>query len=254
MELALLLILAVILILILKIINTHPSNCIPKIIHQTAPADRSKWHPIWSQCQKSWRDQFPDWEYKMWTDEDLDDFMRTKYDWFYPTWKGYDQKIKRIDSARYFIMYEYGGLYADMDFECVRSFEHKIPQDRVSIAESPWKNDGRGEIYQNALMISPARHEFWETVFKKLAAAKAVPDVLFATGPRIIMSAVDDYGVRSINILPHKEFAPEYDDDEFKPIYQSGRKTLINDGPKSGIFTRHYSTAVWGLGADQIPK
>lgn len=250
-QLGLLVILTLVLILLLKFIP-KPDGGIPKIIHQTAPADRSKWHAIWTPCQKSWRTQFPDWEYKMWTDEDLEDLIKNKYSWFYPTWKGYDQKIKRIDSARYFIMYEYGGMYADMDFECVQNFEHKIPDGVVSIAESPWKHDGRGETYQNALMISPPKHEFWEIAFKKLEAAKNIPDVLYATGPQIIMQAIAECNPRSFNALPHNEFAPAYNGGDFRPVYESGRKTLLNAKANRWVYTRHHSTAVWGSGANQI--
>jgi mannosyltransferase OCH1-like enzyme len=79
-QLGLLVILTLVLILMLKFVP-KPDGRIPKIIHQTAPADRSKWHAIWTPCQKSWRTQFPDWEYKMWTDEDLEDLIKTKYSW-----------------------------------------------------------------------------------------------------------------------------------------------------------------------------
>ena len=46
---------------------------IPKIIHQTAPADKSKWHPIWEICQNSWKENFPspEYSYKFWNDDDL---------------------------------------------------------------------------------------------------------------------------------------------------------------------------------------
>lgn len=31
---------------------------IPKIIHQLAPTDITKWHPLWSHCQNSWKNIF----------------------------------------------------------------------------------------------------------------------------------------------------------------------------------------------------
>jgi mannosyltransferase OCH1-like enzyme len=213
----------------------------PKIIHQTAPADQSKWHPVWFECQKSWKEKFPNYEYKMWTDEDLDELIRTKYSWFYPTYQGYDLKIKRIDSARYFILNEYGGIYADMDFECVNNFEHVLIDDKVFIAESPWKNGPSGETHQNALMISPAKHPFWTKVFGLLDKRKNEGDVLFTTGPRIIMEALqNDTDVVS---LPYEKFAPQHSA-QFTSSYESGRKTLTPPEDPS-IFTRHHSTSVW---------
>ena len=52
-------------------VNNQEDN-IPHIIHQTAPADKSKWKQDWYICQESWKKNFPDWEYKLWTDEDND--------------------------------------------------------------------------------------------------------------------------------------------------------------------------------------
>jgi len=216
---------------------------IPKIIHQTAPADKSKWHPIWHDCQKSWKEKFPGYEYKMWTDEDLDELIKTKYAWFYPTYKGYDLKIKRIDAARYFMLYEHGGIYADMDFECVNNFEHVLEQDKVSIAESPWKNGPSGETHQNALMISPKGHPFWEKVFELLEKHKDNKDVLFTTGPRIIMEALNSATDGSVKSLPYEKFAPQHDK-EFTSSYEAGRKTIAPPSDPS-IFTRHHSTSVW---------
>jgi len=233
--------LVIVLCLVATTIRSSFEPGIPKIIHQTAPSDKSKWHPIWHDCQKSWKEKFPDYEYKMWTDEDLDELIRTKYSWFYPTYQGYDLKIKRIDAARYFMLYEHGGVYADMDFECVNNFEHLLQQDKVSIAESPWKNGPSGETHQNALMVSPKGHPFWEKVFELLDKHKNNKDVLFTTGPRIIMEALQDDA--SVVSLPYQTFAPQHTK-EFTSSYEAGRKTI--DPPSDpNIFTRHHSTSVW---------
>jgi mannosyltransferase OCH1-like enzyme len=243
-----------ILLAIVIVANTRPfpspsptwrSDAIPKIIHQTAPANTDKWHPVWKQCQKSWQKHFPDYEYKMWTDEDLDDIVRIKYPWFYPTFQNYDKKIKRIDAARYFILFEHGGIYADMDFECLRNFEHEIPSGKVSIAESPAKNDGRGETHQNALMISPPRHPFWNTVFKELEKNSDHHDVLYATGPQIIVNSIKKCDEGMVNSLPYTKYAPLYNNKDFKPLWQTG-ENIITAPKDNSIYTRHHGTAVWG--------
>jgi mannosyltransferase OCH1-like enzyme len=179
----------------------------------------------------------------MWTDEDLDNLIRTKYPWFYETYTGYDKNIKRIDAARYFILFEYGGIYADMDFECVNNFEHLIPDGKVSIAESPAKNDGRGETHQNALMISPQGHPFWIIVFDQLERNKNINDVLYATGPQIIVSSLNIVDSNMINSLPSKNFAPLYTE-SFQPNWQTGNK-WIKQNSDYGVYARHHGTAMW---------
>lgn len=211
-----------------------------KIIHQTAPADKTKWHPIWFTCQQSWLTNFPDYEYRMWTDEDLDELIKTKFPWFYETFTGYPNKINRIDAARYFILYEYGGIYADMDFECLKNFESLITWDNVSIAESPCRNEG--ETHQNALMISPPKHRFWLKVFKLLDKNKKQPNVLYCTGPQIIIEAIREVGATS---LAAEQFAPLYTRTN-KPVWKGGQL----ESAKDNVYTRHHGTAVWNYDSD----
>lgn len=35
----------------------------PKIIHQMGPKNRSDWDPIWSKCQKTWKQMYPDYKH-----------------------------------------------------------------------------------------------------------------------------------------------------------------------------------------------
>jgi mannosyltransferase OCH1-like enzyme len=207
---------------ILPASKTWRTDLIPKIIHQTAPSDKSRWNPIWEKCQQSWKDKFPDYEYKLWTDEDLDEFISTKYSWFYPTYQGYNEKIKRIDSARYFILYEYGGIYADMDYECIENFETCLTPGKVLIAESKFKEHPIiNEKYQNALMVSPANHPFWNYVIRSLDRNKYVESVLFATGPNVVKEAAYECEPEMFKGLPHGEFT---------------------EGEK---WSRHYGTSSW---------
>jgi inositol phosphorylceramide mannosyltransferase catalytic subunit len=90
---------------------------IPKIIHQ-----------IWLGGQvpekyikyiKSWRKFNPDWEYKLWQDKDIDSINLTKREIF-------AQAVNngmRSDILRYEILHQQGGIYIDIDFECLKPFD-----------------------------------------------------------------------------------------------------------------------------------
>jgi mannosyltransferase OCH1-like enzyme len=186
------------------------SEKIPKIIHQTAPSDTSKWNPVWFDCQESWKSLHPDFEYRMWTDEDLDEFMKTEYPDFYErVFSKYDVKIKKIDSARYFILYKYGGVYADMDYKCQHRFFESLPNGRVSIARSKVDFDGG---FQNALMISPKGHPFWEDVFVLLEERKDEPDVILCTGPRIISDCAKTKRIHGLSTTMYNPYFNHWED------------------------------------------
>ncbi len=90
---------------------------IPKIIHQIwigspLPKKYYRW-------QKSWQEHHPDWEYKLWTDKDIDEFGLTNKHWYDKT-PNYAQKA---DIARYENLYRMGGVYVDTDFECLQPLD-----------------------------------------------------------------------------------------------------------------------------------
>jgi len=166
--------------------NFTSSNIgIPKIIHQTAPADKSKWKEDWHTCQKTWFEYFPEPEYtyKMWNDDDLENLIMNDFAWYYDIYKSYKKNIQRFDIARYFILYKYGGIYADMDYMCMKNFYDLLPQDKVSISESPFTGS---EYFQNALMISNANNDFFLKVIEEAKNRKNSEDVLYSTGPVLV--------------------------------------------------------------------
>ena len=105
------------------------NNYINNLERKTEPQIPKKIHQIWigprpfpKECeilQKTWVDFHPDWEYKLWTNEDIEKFGLTNK-------KLYDQSTnwgQKSDIARYEILYRIGGLYIDTDFECLHPFD-----------------------------------------------------------------------------------------------------------------------------------
>jgi mannosyltransferase OCH1-like enzyme len=203
---------------------------IPKIIHQTGPTDKTKWHPMWEKWSESWKIHFPDFEYKLWTDEMMDHFMKTEFPVFYKShYIKYPKHIQRVDVWRYFCLYKYGGIYADLDFECFSNFSKNLKHDKVNIAESPYKPY---EQFQNALMISPPKHKFWLYIFQDLTNQSIrreihFHDVLNTTGPILIHRCVSKAPKDSIHALPSEKY--------------SGERGVI----QKDSFAHHHGTNMW---------
>jgi mannosyltransferase OCH1-like enzyme len=89
----------------------------PKKIHQVwlgspIPTQFKKWGETWKRLN-------PTWEYKLWTDRDIDSLgglNRILYD----SRSNYGIKS---DVVRYYILNQFGGIYVDTDFECIKSFD-----------------------------------------------------------------------------------------------------------------------------------
>jgi len=184
---------------------------IPKIIHHICPKDVLRWNSKWFIGYESWLRVFPKPEYThmIWYDTELDKFIEEYYPWFLEIFKSYDVNIKRIDMVRPFILYKYGGIYADMDYVVYKNFFDELPQDKVSIPESPYK---KNEFIQNALMCSPPKHQFWLLIIDNCYSKKDT-HVFTATGPLLYTEVYYKYP-ELVNILPLDLYNPDITDNE----------------------------------------
>jgi mannosyltransferase OCH1-like enzyme len=239
-----LLLIVLVVIFVTLILNSRQSNfdSIPKIIHQIAMSKlqhEDTWPTSWKTSQETWKTHFPDFEYKLWNDRDAENLIVSEYPWFYDTYKGYKEDIKRIDAIRYFFLYHYGGMYVDMDMECTANFWDQIPSNKVSVVENPWPKWMFWKArLQNSLMISPKEHKIWKKAWRELEDRKNEPDVLDATGPKLIESLyLKNPDV--FNILEKGSFI------------QSNSLTynpLIKIDPDDNICVEHNASASWGSG------
>lgn len=213
--------------------NNKSENIIPKIIHKIAPEDKSNWRPIWTKSHKSWIKYYKEPEYKiiMWNDDDINNFIKEKYPWFYPIYNQYPYKIQKIDVVRLFILYTYGGIYADMDYECFKNFYDLLPSNQISIVENSYSHKRiKSLLLENSLMASPKNNTFWLKAIK-LAANSAYNKayrlkelyILNSTGPMLLCKLYD----KNINILPKK-----YYNNRLK-----NKKDMIGNHHYTGIWT-----------------
>lgn len=184
---------------------------IPKIIHQTWLNGQV---PLAMRgMQQTWRQHHPDWEYRLWTDEDNRRFLQQYYDWFVPTYDAYPEPIMRADAVRYFILYHYGGVYVDLDFECLRPIEKLLSEHSLVLGLEPeahhqtekqqMQQRGFQRIVCNAFMASTREHEFWSHVFEVLMENAEESTVLDVAGPYMLTRAVDSYEqAEQLTLLP----------------------------------------------------
>lgn len=132
---------------------------IPKIIHQTYKSVDNL-PPIYVKGQTAILKFHPDWEYRFWTDETMEAEMREKFPDIYMAWKGLPRMIMRIDIFRYCLMWEYGGLYADLDYIFRKSFD--LLDSEVVLPIS--RNQSKAKYpkrFGNCVFASQPKHPFW---------------------------------------------------------------------------------------------
>lgn len=133
--------------------NDSSPQLIPKIIHQTYKTKDIPEH--WKAGQQACIDLHPDYEYKLWTDDIMEEFMEKEYPWFLETYLSYGENIQRADAIRYFILYHYGGIYIDLDDGCQRKLDPLLRYPSFFRKTSPLgiSNDVIGSAQGHPLML-----------------------------------------------------------------------------------------------------
>ena len=97
---------------------------IPKIIHQTWISQDSI-PKAYKECVDSIKAKNADYEYRFYDDNDCIIFIENKFPEFLNVYK-FLTPVEKADLFRYLIVYEYGGIYLDIDCYCVENFDSLI--------------------------------------------------------------------------------------------------------------------------------
>ncbi|MFN2181306.1 MAG: glycosyltransferase, partial [Candidatus Promineifilaceae bacterium] len=212
--------------------ETAVSKSIPHVIHHSwkddnIPEQFQAWY-------ESWRSLHPDWEFRLWTDEDCRALVAGHYAWFLPIYDDYSEPIKRADAARYFILHRHGGLYVDLDYEALRPLDDLLQGKELVLTTEPPSHLQRHPVKRflrrmvcNALMASRPGHPFWEHVFELLVAWGAAPGPLDAAGPFMLSRAYATFGEpETITLEPYQRLCP-IDSTAYWPSLPAETKDMI---------------------------
>ena len=177
-------------------------NKFPKIIYQTwKTRTLPKNFQVWS---STWKENHPKHKYLMWTDKNNRDFIKNNYSDFLETYDNYNQNIKRVDAVRYFFLYHYGGIYADLDFESLKPLDPILKEfsDYDVILGRMGINEEFAHSIPNAIMISKPRADFWLYVIENMKKRANQDGAEYDTGPMLLKYCVDTYrGPSKIKVL-----------------------------------------------------
>jgi inositol phosphorylceramide mannosyltransferase catalytic subunit len=145
---------------------------IPRVFHQVWVGPE----PLpdeYRRYQQTWLQHNPGWTLELWTDENLPEGFQRK--------EVYDllrQPAERSDMLIFEVLYRFGGVYTDTDFECLRSIEPLLDGVEIFCAYS------HPDRLNNAIMGSVAGHPIIEEGIRGLRPRETYGTVDKAgTGP-----------------------------------------------------------------------
>ncbi len=103
---------------------------IPKIIIQIVakPMSINKLPQNIQKYMDGLKSDNPDFEHKLFTDADIEYFLKINYPLYYNTYNRIPLPIQRFDFFRYIAIYHYGGFYFDADVESSRPIDASLLQ------------------------------------------------------------------------------------------------------------------------------
>ena len=181
---------------------------IPRIIHQTwkdaaVPAQLAR-------LAQGWRRHHPQWTYRFWDDAALRALVADRHPELLALFDAYAQPICRVDLARYVIMEACGGLYADLDFECLAPNDPLLADHALLIGLEPSshldvvavKARGLSRLLSPAWIASIPGHPFWAELLREAACRGSEPDPLVATGPILLSDVASRWrGTPALHLL-----------------------------------------------------
>ena len=216
---------------------------IPRVIHQTWKTDvvPERFHAF----QRSWTEKNPGWTYMLWSDRSLLDFVSQNYPELLETYCGYETGVRRADAARYMLLHHFGGVYADVDAECLASLEPLVSEDRLVLCEEPpshWELQLKfrppiKRLLFNGVMASPRGHRFWPRLLTMLPEMRNVSDTLDATGPCLLSHLVQDD--------PEPETISVHSCQLFNGVDVYGHEVAVADQAAPAVFARHHWAGTW---------
>jgi mannosyltransferase OCH1-like enzyme len=114
----------------------------------------------WKEAQMTIINFNKGYEYKLYTDKENREFVKTFFPDFLETYNSFEYNIQRVDAVRYCILYVKGGFYLDLDYVCNKSFDEieniiKKPICLIRSANTP-------SVITNSFMYSNEKyHPFW---------------------------------------------------------------------------------------------
>lgn len=127
---------------------------IPRIIHQTWKSETMA--PDLLYWFDGWKLNHPEALHVLWLDEDNERLVAKHFPQFLIQWNALDQIIMKTDIARLMYLYQFGGIYADLDYESFQNIIPFLPQTNGFMLVH--SNVKLNEITQNSLMLSVPHH------------------------------------------------------------------------------------------------
>ena len=212
----------------------------------------------WLEWSKSWKKFNPEWNYRLWQTKKIEAFMAEKYPDLVGFYNSFESDVQKSDVARLLLLDAFGGIYADLDMECLRPLDELI-KGRTCIAccESRRHSrlfDLRRMLCTNYIASAPGHPFLAHTVREMVEGIRTlhfVYPVMESTGPLMFTRALNSYRGDDVDVVGAKVACPFHNESrELDEVWRRGPRAekIKRKCVRRGTYGIHYWSNSWGRG------
>ncbi|KAK3582050.1 hypothetical protein CHS0354_025656, partial [Potamilus streckersoni] len=155
---------------------------------------------------KSLLQNHPNWVYRFWTDASMRKFINDMFPYMLSIWDNYPSDMHRSNAMRYIVLYEYGGIYADLDIKFFRSLDPFVRKYSCFTAREPFLHPMRLGIAHDkagtALMGCRRKHPFMKILLYNLPSFSIANERQDSVGPLFVSIVYRNYITEAGHLKP----------------------------------------------------
>jgi len=185
----------------------YTSGGVPKILHQIWINERPELPEAWSAARNEWKAHHPEWKHMIWCESHARAYIAESHPGYLGVFDGLPHAIQRIDMIRYFFLYDFGGVYCDLDQYPTQNIEPYLETG----AQAYFVHSANWSSFTNSLMASKRGAPIWLEVQARLRVrppwwciGKHLT-VMMTTGPCMLDSVLRNTA-EQYAVLPRRRF------------------------------------------------
>lgn len=218
---------------------------IPKIIHQ-AWIYSDELPALFKTIAESWQECHSGWEYRLWCRSDAENFVRENYPDFLPIYNGYEHDAERRNAIRYLLLHKTGGVYVNIDYECLESVDLLLGNSSCCIGlHSPSVSiyHNKPFLLNHDFMASTAGHNYMKMVIDEMIGDNNKPTnehPVFHLGSFLMTKIYDKYPDKDdISLIPSELISP-LSEAESKAIFDGMETSELENKVEKAFALNYY--------------
>jgi len=176
-----------------------------------------------------------DFKSRLWTDDEIRIILEEYYPQYVEKFYNLTPPMKRVDLSRYFLMHRYGGIYTDVDYQCLVPVRGLFSKLKRSAWVTGWPDP--------SVMISAKGMDFWIYAIDRVFEQPKSMQVWDTTGPsglnRYVVEWIVDHGLSCVENVEGVNYGHldhfQYEKVQRDANAKSGNKTVTDPKQKIGF-------------------